>query len=80
MLFVLTDDQRWDAISLAGIGGPLETPNVDRLGREGVFFRNAFATTSLCSPSRATILNKGTIRGRQNGNPGYHPPVEGTSC
>ena len=55
IVFVLTDDQRWDAISLAG-RGPLQTPNIDRLGREGVYFRNAFATTALCSPSRATIL------------------------
>lgn len=56
VVFVLTDDQRWDAISLSGRSGPLETPNIDRLGREGVYFRNAFATTALCSPSRASIL------------------------
>jgi len=56
IVFVLTDDQRWDAISLSGASGPLETPNIDRLGEEGVYFRNAFATTSLCSPSRASIL------------------------
>lgn len=56
VVFVLTDDQRWDAISLQGNSGPLETPNIDRLGQEGVYFRNAFATTSLCSPSRASIL------------------------
>jgi arylsulfatase A-like enzyme len=56
VVFVLTDDQRADAISLSGNSGPLETPNIDRLGREGVYFRNAFATTSLCSPSRASIL------------------------
>lgn len=56
VVFVLTDDQRWDAISLSGNSAPLETPNIDRLGREGVYFRNAFATTSLCSPSRASIL------------------------
>jgi arylsulfatase A-like enzyme len=57
IVFVLTDDQRWDAISLSGKSGPLQTPNIDRLGREGVYFRNAFATTSLCSPSRASILS-----------------------
>lgn len=57
VVFVLTDDQRWDAISLATNGqGPLQTPHIDRLGREGVYFRNAFATTALCSPSRASIL------------------------
>src|SRR5262245_48033382 len=55
VVFVLTDDQRWDAISLQGNSGELKTPNIDRIGREGVYFRNAFATTALCSPSRATI-------------------------
>jgi N-acetylglucosamine-6-sulfatase len=55
IVFVLTDDQRWDAISLAGTATPA-TPNIDRIGREGVYFRNAFATTALCSPSRASIL------------------------
>jgi N-acetylglucosamine-6-sulfatase len=55
VVFVLTDDQRWDSISIEGHSGPLQTPNIDRLGHEGVYFRNAFATTSLCSPSRASI-------------------------
>ncbi len=56
ILFVLTDDQRWDALGLAG-HKHLKTPHLDRLGREGVYFRNAFCTTSLCSPSRASILS-----------------------
>ena len=56
ILFLLTDDQRWDAASLAG-HPHLRTPNIDRLGQEGVYFRNAFCTTSLCSPSRASILS-----------------------
>lgn len=54
-LFILTDDQRWDDLSL--MGHPcLRTPNMDRIGREGVHFANAFVTTSLCSPSRASFL------------------------
>jgi len=56
VLFILTDDQRWDCIGLAA-GSRVRTPNIDRLGREGVHFRNAFCTTSLCSPSRASILS-----------------------
>ncbi len=56
VLFILTDDQRWDALGLAG-NKVLKTPNMDRLGKEGVYFRNAFCTTSLCSPSRASILS-----------------------
>jgi arylsulfatase A-like enzyme len=56
ILFMLTDDQRWDAIGLGG-SKHLKTPNMDRLGQEGVYFKNAFCTTSLCSPSRASILS-----------------------
>ncbi len=56
VLVVLTDDQRADAIGLGG-SKYLKTPNIDRLGKEGVHFRNMFCTTSLCSPSRASILS-----------------------
>ncbi len=56
VLFILTDDQRWDALGLGG-NKHLQTPNIDRLGKEGVYFKNAFCTTSLCSPSRASILS-----------------------
>lgn len=56
VLFILTDDQRWDAIGLGG-AKHLQTPHMDRLGREGIYFKNAFCTTSLCSPSRASILS-----------------------
>lgn len=51
----MTDDQRFDAMSCAG-NKVLRTPNLDRLAGEGVRFRNAFVTNSLCAPSRATIL------------------------
>jgi N-acetylglucosamine-6-sulfatase len=55
MVFILTDDHRWDALS--AMGHPfLQTPNLDRLADEGVLFENAFVTTSLCSPSRASFL------------------------
>lgn len=55
IVFILCDDHRYD---MAGaLGHPwLRTPGIDRLVREGVHFRNAFVTTSLCSPSRASIL------------------------
>jgi N-acetylglucosamine-6-sulfatase len=56
VVFVLTDDQRWDAISL-NERSAVKTPHIDRLGREGIYFRNSFCTTSLCSPSRASILS-----------------------
>jgi len=54
VIFILTDDQRYDEL---GFMDPvLETPHMDRLAAEGVHFRNAFVTTALCSPSRASIL------------------------
>ena len=54
IIFILTDDQRFDELGF--LNPILETPNMDRLAREGVHFKNAFVTTALCSPSRATIL------------------------
>lgn len=54
-VFILTDDQRWDAMSCAGHPF-LHTPNIDRIAKEGARFANAFTTTSLCSPSRASFL------------------------
>ena len=56
VVFIITDDQRWDAVSVAG-NPSLKTPNIDRLASEGVYFTNYFCTTSLCSPSRASILS-----------------------
>jgi N-acetylglucosamine-6-sulfatase len=55
IIFILTDDHRWDM--LGAMGHPwLETPNLDRLANEGALFENAFVTTPLCSPSRASFL------------------------
>ena len=55
VVFILTDDQRSDALSC--MGHPhLKTPRIDQLAAEGVLFKNHFCTTSLCSPSRASIL------------------------
>ena len=55
IIFILTDDQRWDAMGC--MGHPfLKTPNMDRIRNEGVLFSNAFVTTSLCSPARASFL------------------------
>jgi len=56
VIVIITDDQRWDCLSCAG-HPHLKTPHIDRLANEGVFFTNAFCTTSLCSPSRASILS-----------------------
>ena len=55
IIVILVDDLRWDDLGIEGHPF-VETPAIDRLAREGARFRNAFATTPLCSPSRATIL------------------------
>ena len=51
----MTDDQRQDAMSVAG-NRILQTPNMDRIAREGVRFQQSFVTNSLCGPSRASFL------------------------
>ena len=56
VVFVLTDDQRWDQLSCEGHPF-LNTPHLDRLAAEGARFANMFVTTSLCSPSRASFLS-----------------------
>ena len=55
IIFLLTDDQRWDALGC--MGNPIiQTPNIDRMASEGVLFSNAFVTTSICCTSRASIF------------------------
>ena len=56
VIFILSDDHRYDFMGFMGKVKFLETPNMDRMAREGAHVQNAFVTTSLCSPSRASIL------------------------
>jgi len=55
VIFILVDDLRHDVFSFAGHPF-VKTPHIDALARGGVHFKNAFVTTALCSPSRASIL------------------------
>ncbi len=83
-LFIYTDDQRWDAMGVVqremGERGRypwFTTPAMDRLAAEGMRFRNAFVTLSLCAPSRAAFLT-----GRYNhlnGIANNHTPFPETS-
>ena len=75
VIFILTDDHRYDYMGFTGKVPWLETPNLDRLASEGAYFPNTFVTTSLCSPSRASILtgqfsHSHTIVDNQAPNPG----------
>ena len=55
IIFLLTDDQRWDALGC--MGNPvIQTPNIDQIASEGIIFENAYVTTSICCASRASIL------------------------
>ena len=60
IIFVLVDDLRFDGMGF--LQPQLQTPNIDRMAREGTYFPNAVVTSSLCSPSRATILTGMTAR------------------
>ncbi|MGV3663937.1 MAG: sulfatase [Prosthecobacter sp.] len=55
VVFILVDDLRWNALGCMG-DKIVQTPNIDRLAREGVLFKNMFVTTSICAVSRATAL------------------------
>ena len=55
IIFILTDDQRYDALGYAG-NEIIRTPEMDKLARDGVFFSNALVTTPICSASRASIF------------------------
>jgi arylsulfatase A-like enzyme len=55
IVFILMDDLRFDELGCTGHPF-VKTPHIDRLAREGALFRNAFATTPLCSPSRGSFL------------------------
>jgi len=55
IIFILTDDQRWDALGFAG-NALIQTPEMDRLATQGTYFENAFVTTPICAASRASLL------------------------
>jgi len=55
LVFILIDDMRFDAMGF--VNPYYQTPNLDSLAKGGIVFENCFVTTSLCSPSRASILS-----------------------
>lgn len=55
ILLITTDQQRCDHIGLAGLAG-IDTPHLDRLGREGRHFNRAYCPSPTCTPSRVSTL------------------------
>lgn len=55
IIFLLTDDQRHDAMGCAG-NSIIQTPNIDQLAKDGVRFKNHCVTTAICMSSRASIF------------------------
>ncbi len=56
IIFILTDDQRFDALGYAG-NKYAHTPEMDKLARQGSYFKKALVTTPICAASRASILS-----------------------
>ena len=56
VIFILSDDHRYDFMGFLNKPKFLKTPNMDRMAREGAYIKNATVSTALCSPSRASIL------------------------
>ena len=55
VVFIMADDLGWHQLGCHG-STFYETPNIDRLAREGMRFTNAYAAASICSPTRASIM------------------------
>lgn len=56
IIYILSDDHRYDFMGFTGKVPGLQTPGMDKMAKEGMHLKNAFVTTALCSPSRASIL------------------------
>ncbi|SMO73464.1 sulfatase family protein [Fodinibius sediminis] len=78
VIFILSDDHRYDYMGFHPESPDfLKTPGMDRMAREGAHLANAFVTTSLCSPSRASILT-GQYAFRHGAVDNANPMIEGT--
>ncbi len=73
IIFILTDDQRWDALGYSG-NQIIQTPEMDKLAKEGAYFKNAFVTTPICAASRASIMTG--LYERKHGYTFRQPPLK----
>lgn len=78
LLFIITDQQRFDALSIAG-NTVLKTPNLDRLAKQGAFFKNAYTQCAVSGPTRSCILTGTTVEnnGVRTNDLAYYAQQEG---
>ncbi len=78
ILFIMSDDHAAQAVGAYGgrLAAVTPTSNIDRLAREGMRFDNCFVTSSICTPSRATILTG--KYGHKNGCPHLDMKFDGS--
>ncbi len=60
LLLIMTDQQRFDALSMAG-NTFLKTPNMDRIAKEGVYFKLCYSQCPVCGPARTSLMTGRTI-------------------
>ena len=78
VLLILTDDLGWQDVKCYDIDepSPYETPNIDKLAKQGVLFWQAYSPATTCSPSRGAILSgKHPVRLDRTAVRGGHPPM-----
>ncbi|MHB9027823.1 MAG: sulfatase family protein [Candidatus Latescibacterota bacterium] len=73
IIFILTDDQRWDTLGCMG-NAIIKTPVLDRLAAEGTRFTNAFVTSPACTPNRACLFTG--LQERTHGYTFGSPPMK----
>ena len=78
VLLIVTDDLGWQDVKCYDIDepSPFETPNIDKLAKDGVLFWQAYSPAPTCSPSRGAILSgKHPVRIERTNVRGGHPPL-----
>jgi arylsulfatase A-like enzyme len=77
VVLLLFDDLRHDPFSFTG--GPVHTPHIDSLARDGIVFQSAMTTTGLCSPSRAALFTGrwGLMNGLEDNTALWHTKATG---
>ncbi|HLU89882.1 MAG TPA: arylsulfatase [Cyclobacteriaceae bacterium] len=78
IVFILSDDLGWGDLGCYG-QQKIKSPNIDRLANEGIRFTNAYAGSSVCAPSRSSLmqgLHQGHARVRGNAYRGYRESLQ----